>query len=56
LLERYPYDDVRDLINYSLGRARQTRFEMRYLTAIKQYVPDWQREHARREAPETFVA
>ena len=43
LLDRYSYDEAKSLINYGLERARQTRFEMRYLTALKQYVPDWQR-------------
>jgi hypothetical protein len=51
LLDRYAYDEARNLIDYCLRRAQQTKFEMRYLTAIKQYVPDWQRENSRREVP-----
>jgi hypothetical protein len=56
LLERYAYDDIRGLIDYSLRRAGETQFDMRYLTAIKQYVPDWQRDHAHRNVPEAAIA
>lgn len=43
LLDRYSYDDARDLIDYAIDEARKTHFEMRFLTAIKQYLPAWQR-------------
>jgi hypothetical protein len=43
LLARYSYDDVRDFIDFAIEEAHRTHFEMRFLTAIKQYLPAWQR-------------
>ena len=47
LLERYSVEDVRDLIEYAVRSAEQTKFQMQFLMAIKGYVPRWEidKEH-----------
>ncbi len=52
LLDRYGLDEVRSLIDWSIAKAEETRFEMRYLMAIRQYVPLWQRTLAMRRQRE----
>jgi hypothetical protein len=50
---------VRSLIDWSIAKAEETRFEMRYLMAIRQYVPLWHRAKAIRgqiEAQKAQVA
>jgi hypothetical protein len=39
LLEKHPYDDVRSFIDYSLGEARKTAYDVKTFMGIKQYYP-----------------
>ena len=56
LLDRFPYDAVADLVDYSIAEAAKTLFEMRFLTAIKQYVPGWERERENRQRANAEIA
>jgi hypothetical protein len=47
LLDRYSFEELRDLIDFSYAQAQKTKFAMQTFNAIKQYVDQWQGEAAR---------
>lgn len=50
LLETYPVEAVRDLIEYAVRAAEETRFKMQVFGAIKGYIPRWQVDAEHRAA------
>lgn len=51
LLERHNVEDIRDLIEYAVRAAAETKFKMQLFGALKTYVPRWEadKEHRKLE-------
>jgi Replication initiator protein A len=41
LIERYGYEDARDLVRFALEAAPNTKFEMKSFGAVRTYLPQW---------------
>jgi hypothetical protein len=50
LLQTYPVEAVRDLIDYAVSTAPQTNYRMQVFGAIKAYIPPWEVDAAHRAA------
>ena len=47
LLATHSEAELRDLIDYAVGKAKETKFEMLFFGALKRYVPEWSADQAR---------
>ena len=48
LLEQFGDADARDLMDFAIERAPETRFNMKTIRAVEVYLPQWQAERERR--------
>ena len=55
LLTMHTDAEIRDLIDYAIGKARETKFEMAFFGALKRYAPEWSAGEARRKERERRV-